>query len=48
VRLAAFGRDDIIGRMPTGGPSQPAIGTTLAFGFRAADARAYDPAHGAA
>ncbi len=47
VRLAAFGRDDIIGRMPTGGSGQPAIGSTLAFGFRATDARAYEPAHGA-
>jgi len=47
VRLAAFGRDDIIGRMPTGGPALPAIGASLAFGFDRAAARAYDPAHGA-
>ena len=33
--------------LPTGGTSQPAIGSTRAFGVRATDARAYEPANGA-
>ena len=45
VRIAALGRDDIVAKLANTGQAAPAQGSEVGFGFHAADARAFDPAH---